>query len=148
MCYPGAADATSYECMTVYGPQGGQGQILDDTVIEERRKLDDKIEKGFALLAECEAKEDRGEVMRILLDATEPARVRIKAAELIAETGDTSAIDPLRNHRFGNRILVKKIEDAINAIHLRNFTRECPFCAEIIKKRANICKHCGKDLNN
>lgn len=24
--------------------------------------------------------------------------------------------------------------------------RECPFCAEIIKFKAKLCKHCGKDL--
>jgi len=31
-------------------------------------------------------------------------------------------------------------------IHERHFTRECPFCAEVIKRRAKICKHCGKDV--
>lgn len=144
MCYP---ESDSYECMPVWGPQGGQGQILDDTVIEERRKLDDRIEKGFAILAECAVKEDRVEVLRILLDASEPARVRVRAAEMVADLGDMSAIDPLRNIRFGNRILVKKVEDAINKIHARHFTRECPFCAEIIKKRARVCKHCGKNLD-
>jgi hypothetical protein len=24
--------------------------------------------------------------------------------------------------------------------------RKCPFCAEIVKAEAKICKHCGKDL--
>jgi uncharacterized membrane protein YdbT with pleckstrin-like domain len=23
---------------------------------------------------------------------------------------------------------------------------ECPFCAEVVKKKAKVCKHCGKDL--
>ncbi|RLC31553.1 MAG: zinc ribbon domain-containing protein, partial [Deltaproteobacteria bacterium] len=31
-------------------------------------------------------------------------------------------------------------------IHDRHFTRECPFCAEIIKKRAKLCKHCNQDV--
>lgn len=25
-------------------------------------------------------------------------------------------------------------------------TRKCPFCAELVKGEAKICKHCGKDL--
>ncbi len=39
-----------------------------------------------------------------------------------------------------------KIEKAIQKIHARHYTRDCPFCAEIIKKRAKICKHCGKEV--
>ncbi|MCK5418660.1 MAG: zinc ribbon domain-containing protein, partial [Desulfobacterales bacterium] len=34
----------------------------------------------------------------------------------------------------------------VSKIHQRYFTRECPFCAEIIKKRAKICKHCQKEV--
>lgn len=26
--------------------------------------------------------------------------------------------------------------------------KECPFCAEIIKAKAKVCKHCGRDLEN
>lgn len=25
-------------------------------------------------------------------------------------------------------------------------TRKCPFCAELVKREAKICKHCGKEL--
>jgi hypothetical protein len=38
------------------------------------------------------------------------------------------------------------LKEAIKKIHDRFFTRECPFCAEIIKKRAKICKHCQKEV--
>jgi hypothetical protein len=38
------------------------------------------------------------------------------------------------------------VDEAIAKIHARHFTRECPFCAEIIKQRAKVCKHCGKDV--
>ena len=85
-------------------------------------------------------------MVRILLDAAEPPRVRVKAAEIIGDYGEIEAIDPIRNYRFGNEILQEKCNQAIEKIHERFFTRECPFCAEIIKSRAKICKHCGKEV--
>jgi hypothetical protein len=27
----------------------------------------------------------------------------------------------------------------------KGYTKECPYCAEIIKENAHICKHCGKE---
>ncbi|MCI5120103.1 MAG: zinc ribbon domain-containing protein, partial [Candidatus Electrothrix sp. AUS4] len=27
-----------------------------------------------------------------------------------------------------------------------HFLRECPYCAELIKARAKVCKHCSKEL--
>ena len=86
------------------------------------------------------------EMIRILLDITEPMRVRVKAAEMIGDIGALEAIEPIKNYKFGNEILQQKADDSIKKIHERYFTRECPFCAEIIKKRASICKHCGKEV--
>ena len=85
-------------------------------------------------------------VLRILMDAAEPARVRIKAAEMIGDFGELEAIEPIRNLKVGNEKLQDKIEKAIQKTHERHYTRDCPFCAEIIKKRAKICKHCGKEV--
>jgi hypothetical protein len=35
---------------------------------------------------------------------------------------------------------------AISAILSKNFLKECPYCAELIKARATVCKHCQKEL--
>jgi ribosomal protein L37AE/L43A len=72
--------------------------------------------------------------------------VRLKAAEMIGDIGELEAIEPIRNTKFGNKIIQKKVDESIKKIHERYFTRECPFCAEIIKKRAKVCKHCGKEV--
>ena len=64
----------------------------------------------------------------------------------VGDIGEVACIEPLRNVKFGNELVQKEVDGAITKIHQRNFTRECPFCAEIIKKRANVCKHCGKEV--
>jgi rRNA maturation endonuclease Nob1 len=66
---------------------------------------------------------------------------------MIGDIGEIEAIEPIHNLRFPNEAIQKKVDEAIAKIHARHFTRECPFCAEIIKQRAKICKHCGKDVS-
>jgi hypothetical protein len=108
--------------------------------------LKEAIKKGFSILADCYVSQDGPQILQMLLDVTEPVRVRIKAAEMIGDIGELEAIEPIRNVTFGNQILQKNVDDAITKIHQRFFTRECPFCAEIIKKRAKICKYCQKEV--
>jgi hypothetical protein len=144
MCYPGT---NTFECIPVFSPHGGKGQIIDDQILAEQEALKEAIKRGFAILADCYTSKNWVEAVRLLLDPTEPARVRAKAAEMIGDIGDLDAIEPLRSGKFGNEIIIKNVQDAIKKIHERHYTRECPFCAEIIKKRAKICKHCSKDLS-
>ena len=141
--YPGT---DQFECMPVFSPMGAKGQILDDQTMVEQEALNANIKKGFSILADCYVNKDGVTVLQLLTDPCEPIRVRIKAAEMIGDIGEIEAIDPLRSLRVGNALLAEKIEKAISKIHERYFTQECPFCAEIIKKRAKICKHCGKDV--
>lgn len=143
MNYPGTEQ---YECIPVFSPQGGTGQIIDDDIIAEREALKEATKRGFSILADLYVSKDWVEILKMLLDGTEPARVRLKAAEMMGDLAEIEAIEPLRSHRFPNKILGEQVDAAVNKIHERYFTRECPFCAEVIKKRAKVCKHCGKDV--
>jgi len=143
MCYPGTEQ---FECMPVFSPVGAQGQIIDEQILLEQEMLKEATKKGFSILAGCYVSKDYVTALKILLDAAEPTRVRIKAAEMIGDIGDLEVIEPIKNLKLGNEIMEEEIEKAVKKIHGRFFTRECPFCAEIIKKRANVCKHCGKEV--
>lgn len=141
--YPGT---DQFECMPVFSPMGATGQIIDDQALAEQEVLNANIKKGFSILADCFVQQDGATIMQLLTDACEPMRVRIKAAEMIGDIGPVEAIEPLRCMRAGNKNLQDAINGAVDNIHKRHFTRECPFCAEIIKKRAKICKHCNQDV--
>ena len=143
MNYPGS---DVYECIPVFSNMGMRGQIVDDEAMAEQENLKEAIKRGFNLLADYYTTKDGPAIVQLLQDPLEPARVRLKAAEMIGDIGESEAIEPMRNMRFPNEILQEKVEEAIAKIHERHFTRECPFCAEIIKRRANVCKHCGKEV--
>ncbi len=132
--------------MPVFSPMGATGQIIDEQVLMEEEILKENTKEGFSILAECYINKDGVTVLGLLTDVTQPMRVRAKAAEMIGDIGELEAIEPIRNLKFGNEILQKNVTEAVKKIHERYFTRECPFCAEIIKKRAKICKHCGKEV--
>lgn len=132
--------------MPVFSPMGAKGQIIDDQILLDQEILKEKIKKGFAILTDAYLAKDSVMVVRMLLDANEPQRVRLKAAEMIGDIGGLEAIEPIRNAKFAYELIQKQVEESVQKIHLRHFTRECPFCAEIIKKRAKICKHCKKDV--
>jgi hypothetical protein len=135
-----------FELIPVFSPIGGTGQVIDDQVLAEEEALKQNIKKGFSILADCYLNQDSVTIMKLLTDSTEPVRVRLKAAQMIGDIGELEAIEPIRNLKFGNQRLQEQVDDAVQKIHKRFFTRECPFCAEIIKQRAKICKHCGKEV--
>lgn len=141
--YPGT---DKFECMPVFSPMGAQGQVVDDQVMLEEEILKENIKKGFSILADCYVEKDSVGVLRLLIDSAEPTRVRVKAADMLGDIGELEAIEPIQNLKFGNEKLQEQVDASIKKIHQRFFTRECPFCAEIIKQRAKICKHCGSDV--
>ncbi|MDL2321374.1 zinc ribbon domain-containing protein [Desulfosarcina sp. OttesenSCG-928-B08] len=141
--FPGTAQ---FELIPVFSPMGGRGQVIDDQVMAEEEALKENTKRGFSILADCYVNKDGVTILKLLTDSTEPVRVRMKAAEMIGDIGELGAIDPLRGLKFGNPRLQEQVDAAVDKIHERFFTRECPFCAEIIKRRAAVCKHCNKDV--
>jgi len=139
-------DKKNFDLIPVFSPYGGQGQVVDKHILEEQEKLKEAIKTGFAELATCYVEKDSDKVLTMLLDVVWPARVRLKAAEMIGDIGGVDVLDTLKNMKYGNELITEQVKKSISKIHGRTFTRECPFCAEVIKLRAKICKHCNKEV--
>jgi len=64
-----------------------------------------------------------------------------KAGGRIAVDASRSAVDELSKRSTRAVGTVAKLSDSA-----QGRTRECPFCAEMIKPQAKVCRHCGKDV--
>jgi len=141
--FPGTKN---FEFIPVFSSEGGKGQMIDDEVLAEQERIKEQTKIGFSLLAGFYVSKDWFEVLKLLLDPLQPGKVRLKAVEMVGDIGDVDVIESLVNHKFPNQVLTKAVEEAVLKLHERHFTKFCPFCAERIKKRAKLCKHCSKDL--
>ena len=136
-----------FELMPVFGATGGTQGLITEETLNDQKRFEEAIKTGFATLADCYVNQDFVKILSMLSDHAEPARVRLKAAEMLGDICDThEVIEPMRNIKAPNEPIKEAIETAIEAIHKRCFTRECPACMEIVKARAKVCKHCNAEL--
>ena len=138
---------SNFEYMPVYSPVGATGGMLDDAVLLEREAKKELAKQTFSLLTDYYMSKDWDEILKIVLDPKIPAKARLKAAEMVGELGDSEAAEHMVNHKFPSPVLQEGVNKAVEQLHERHYTRECPYCAEIIKKRATICKHCDKKVS-
>jgi hypothetical protein len=123
-----------------------RGDIIDEIKeAQEARELEER-KKAFQALTDYFIAKDVDSIIGVLVDENGFGSVRLKAAEHLGELGELRAIEPIANYKFTHEVIQKKVDESIAKIHKKNFTMECPYCAEIIKMRANICKHCGREL--
>ncbi len=134
------------DCMPVYSRDGGKGYIIDEKVKAEEEARQAAEKKGMEELTTLYEAHDAKAVLEVLLAEETLPGVQSKAAEMIGEVGELDTIEPIRSHVFEDETVKDRVEQSIGLIHKRNYTKECPFCAEIIKARAVVCKHCNKDL--
>lgn len=133
------------EYMPVFSATGGKGQELNDAALLDQQARKEAAIQGFSVLTDHYIAKEWDELLKMALDSKWPGKVRLKAIEMVEELGETEAIEHFINHKFPP-VLQERADTAVEKMHERLFTRECPYCAEIIKKRAKICKHCNKEV--
>ncbi len=137
----------NFEYMPVFSPVGGHGGKLDDATLVRQEAKKELLKQTFSILTDYYMSKDWDEILKICLDAKIPDRARLKAVEMVGEIGGPEACEHLVNHKFPTPVLQEGVNKAIEQLHERYYTRECPYCAEIIKKRAKLCKHCNKEIS-
>lgn len=140
---PGSKETYS---MMVGGETAFTGNVVD---VEELRRQDERyreLQEALADLEAGEARRDTSPALTVLLNDAAPIADRKRALDCLLRLKDPSCVEPLRNHVFKHDDLDQAVNLALAAILKDNFLRECPFCAELIKARAVVCKHCGREL--
>jgi predicted RNA-binding Zn-ribbon protein involved in translation (DUF1610 family) len=143
MLHPDSGESSSLPVGSKYAMKG---DIIDEIrEAEEKEELETR-KKAFITLTDYFIAKDADSIMKILLNEEGFASVRLKAAEHLGELGELRTLQPMMNFKFANEVIQKQVDESVQKIHKKNFTMECPYCAEIIKIRAKICKHCGREL--
>lgn len=132
--------------MMVAGTAAFTGSIVDVEVLKKQNARYQAEKAAVAGLCDCVARKDIDPVIHLLTDNSASPEVRKQAAELLVQLNELSCIEPLRNHDFTGTHLEQAVNMAISKILSNHYLRECPYCAELVKLRAQICKHCGKEL--
>jgi len=139
-------DSDETYTMMVAGKDAFTGSIVDPDQIKKENKRYQKEKETIAKLDTCVEEKNLEPVLYLLLDDHISTVVKKKAVEKLVQLNDLDCIEPLRNHTFKDTHLEQDINMAIAAIMKSHFIRECPYCAELVKVRAAVCKHCGKEL--
>lgn len=132
--------------MMVAGKQAFTGSIVDPEEIRKQNRQHQKDKEAIDKLDTCVEEKNLEPILYVLLSDHIKLDSKKRAVELLVMLNDVSCVEPLRNHEFKDTHMEQDINMAISAILAANFFKECPYCAELVKVRAKICKHCQKEL--
>ncbi len=117
--------------------------VEEEKLRNKRKQAEDAAVKD---LDTCIAKRNLTPVILLILDEKAHLEKRQRACALLDELNDLECVDPIRNHEFKHTEIGQLANMAVDRILKANNLKECPFCAEIIKTRARVCKHCNREM--
>lgn len=137
---------TTGESMMVGGKDAFKNSVINIEDLQRQNTRFAEEKAASAQLDTCVAEKNLEPVLYLLLDEHADLAVRKRACGLLLELQDAACVDPLRNHTFRNTDLEQMVNLTIAEMLKQLHLRECPYCAELIKAQAKICKHCGKEV--
>lgn len=147
--------SSSYRYMQLPGEKKGMpmmvasrnaftGCVLDPKDMEETNTRFQREKEALKALKTCVAEKNLDPVLYLITDEEANLEGRQKACALLEDLMDLKCIDPIRNHKFLHTEIGQAASLAISRILKKSFKKECPYCSEIIKAQAKICKYCGR----
>jgi hypothetical protein len=134
--------------MMVVTKEAFTGSLVDIEAIKLQSVKYQQQREAIAALDTCVEKKQLAPVLAVLLDESVKTDDRKRAVAMLTALNDVTCIEPLRNHIFKDLHLQQEVNLAIGQILASNFLKECPYCAELIKIRATVCKHCQRELSH
>lgn len=132
--------------MMVVGKEAFTGSIVDIEDLKRQNSRYQQQQKNLAALDQCQESKQLAPVLTVILDDALSLKDRKRALKILETLNDPAGIEPLRNHVFKDPHLAQEVNLIIDGILARNFLKECPYCTELIKVRAAVCKHCQREL--
>ncbi|MGI6657517.1 MAG: zinc ribbon domain-containing protein [Desulfobulbus sp.] len=132
--------------MMVGGPGAFTGSVVDVEALKRQDSHYQRRKQALAQLDTCCAEHNLEPVLTLLLDEGAGLEDRRRALALLPLLDDLACIEPLRGHSCRDSALGQEIDLAIRQLLDKHFLRECPYCKELIKARAVVCKHCQRDV--
>lgn len=132
--------------MMVVTKEAFTGSIVDLEAIKKQNERYQRQQEAIAALDTCIERNNLEPVLAVLLDDSARIDERRRAVTMLAPINDICCVEPLRNHVFKDPHLQQEVNLALNQILARNFLKECPYCSELIKARAAVCKHCQREV--
>lgn len=138
--------STESNLMMVGSEDAFKGSVIDLKKVDEQNVRYKKEKEALAALDTAAETKNLEPVLHLILDEAAAIGGRQKAISLLVQINDLSCIDPIRNHKFRDTSLESECNMMIGQLLKANFKKECPYCLELIKSKANVCMHCKKEL--
>ncbi|PIE58575.1 MAG: zinc ribbon domain-containing protein [Desulfobulbus propionicus] len=132
--------------MMVVGKSAFKGSVVNIDELKRQNEQYQKVKKATQALDTCIAENDLEPVLFLLTSGQANIEVLKRAVQYLVELNNLDCIEPLRNTTFRNEELAMSVNMAINKILERHYLKECPYCTELVKRRAKLCKHCHQEL--
>ena len=133
--------------MMVVGRDAFTGNVVDVEALKRQNVRYQRQQEALAALGTCVAEKRLEPVLTLLLDESVRIDDRKRAVALLEPLNDLACVEPLRSHTFRDPHLEQEVNLAIAGVLKAHFLKECPHCAELIKARATVCKHCQRELS-